>query len=70
VADEIVFGLDVSAQTRGEVVERRPVAEICARPQNAYPRELLAATPPPDVEPGWLEDSREVIETRTQGSAA
>jgi peptide/nickel transport system ATP-binding protein len=61
---------DVAILAHGEVVEYGPVAEIFARPQHAYTRELLAAIPLPDVEPGWLDGTREIIETQTQGSAA
>jgi peptide/nickel transport system ATP-binding protein len=61
---------DVAILGHGEVVEYGPVAEVFARPQHAYTRELLAAIPLPDVEPGWLDGRRETIETQTQGSAA
>ena len=61
---------DVAILAHGEVVEYGPVAEVFARPQHAYTRELLAAIPLPDVEPGWLDGTRETIETQTQGSAA
>jgi peptide/nickel transport system ATP-binding protein len=61
---------DVAILGHGEVVEYGPVAEVFARPQHSYTRELLAAIPLPDVEPGWLDGTRETIETQTQGSAA
>lgn len=61
---------DVAILWRGEVVEAGPVAEIFARPQHAYTRELLAAIPLPDVEPGWLNGTSDIAATHTQGSAA
>jgi peptide/nickel transport system ATP-binding protein len=60
---------DVAILRQGEVVERGPVAEIFARPKHAYTRELLAAIPLPDVEPGWLEDDHEIAATQTQEAA-
>jgi peptide/nickel transport system ATP-binding protein len=49
---------DVAILAHGEVVEHGPVAEIFAHPQHAYTRELLSAIPLPDIEPGWLDDTR------------
>jgi peptide/nickel transport system ATP-binding protein len=39
----------------GRVVEAAPVAELFARPVNAYSRALLDAIPLPDVDPHWLD---------------
>jgi peptide/nickel transport system ATP-binding protein len=61
---------DVAILQQGDVVECGPVAEIFARPQHAYTRELLAAIPLPDVEPGWLEGTPETTQETTRGSAA
>lgn len=61
---------DVAILQQGEVVEAGPVAQIFDRPQHAYTRDLLAAIPLPDVEPGWLDDRSETAMTRQQGSAA
>ena len=47
---------DVAILNHGEVVEYGPVARIFSAPQHAYTRQLLAAIPLPDVEPGWLDD--------------
>ena len=60
----------VAVLQQGEVVEYGPVAEIFAHPQHAYTRELLGAVPLPDVEPGWLDDGREVGGIHKEGSAA
>ena len=61
---------DVAILNRGEVVEYGPVARIYSSPQHAYTRQLLAAIPLPDVEPGWLEESAPVVSSQQQGSAA
>ena len=39
----------------GKVIEEGACADIFARPQHPYTRELLTAIPLPRVEPGWLE---------------
>ncbi len=39
----------------GRVVETAPVAQLFARPGNAYSRALLDAIPLPDVDPHWLD---------------
>ena len=61
---------DVAILYHGEVVEYGPVARVFDTPQHAYTRQLLAAIPLPDVEPGWLDDSPPVITQQQQGSAA
>jgi len=61
---------DVAILYHGEVVEYGPVARVFASPQHAYTRQLLAAIPLPDVEPGWLDDSPPVVKPQPQGSAA
>ena len=65
-----VLCYDVAILQHGEVVEYGPVARIFSAPQHAYTRQLLAAIPLPDVEPGWLDDSPPVITQQQQGSAA
>jgi peptide/nickel transport system ATP-binding protein len=60
---------DVAILHHGEVVEFGPVARVFGTPQHAYTRQLLAAIPLPDVEPGWLDDST-VVTPQQQGSAA
>jgi len=61
---------EVAILRHGEIVERGRVADIFDRPQHAYTRELLAAIPLPDVEPGWLDGERTVITKCHQGTAA
>ena len=61
---------DVAILYHGEVVEYGPVARVFDTPQHAYTRQLLAAIPLPDVEPGWLDDSPPIITQQQQGSAA
>jgi peptide/nickel transport system ATP-binding protein len=61
---------DVAILQHGEVVEYGPVARIFSSPQHAYTRQLLAAIPLPDVEPGWLDDSTPIVPSLQQGSAA
>jgi peptide/nickel transport system ATP-binding protein len=58
----------VTILQQGEVVETGPVARIFERPQHPYTRDLLAAIPLPDVEPGWLDDR--IVTPHQQGSAA
>src|SRR5579871_3433580 len=61
---------DVAILSRGEVVEYGPVARVFSAPQHVYTRQLLAAIPLPDVEPGWLDDTPPVVTPQPQGSAA
>ena len=61
---------DVAILYQGEVVECGPVARVFSAPQHAYTRQLLAAIPLPDVEPGWLDDVPPVVTPQPQGSAA
>ena len=61
---------DVAILHHGKVVEHGPVARVFGAPQHVYTRQLLAAIPLPDVEPGWLDDSPPLIATQQQGSAA
>ncbi|MFZ0813582.1 MAG: ABC transporter ATP-binding protein, partial [Bradyrhizobium sp.] len=61
---------DVAILNQGEVVEYGPVARVFSAPQHDYTRQLLAAIPLPDVEPGWLDDSPPVVTPQPQGSAA
>ena len=61
---------DVAILQHGEVVEYGPVARIFNSPQHPYTRQLLAAIPLPDVEPGWLNDTSPIVTPHQQGSAA
>jgi len=61
---------DVAILYQGEVVEYGPVARVFGSPQHAYTRQLLAAIPLPDVEPGWLDDTPPLPTSKQQGSAA
>jgi ABC-type glutathione transport system ATPase component len=40
------FAGEVAVMHKGKIVERAPAADLFARPQHAYTRELLAAMPP------------------------
>ena len=61
---------DVAILQHGEIVEAGPVARIFEHPQHAYTQNLLSSIPLPDVEPGWLDQARDVSIPRNQGSAA
>ncbi|MDU6495581.1 MAG: ABC transporter ATP-binding protein, partial [Bradyrhizobium sp.] len=61
---------EVAILRGGEVVEHGPVGRIFSHPQHAYTRQLLAAIPLPDVEPGWLDDPPSRQQPQQQGSAA
>ncbi|MGY3448547.1 ATP-binding cassette domain-containing protein [Bradyrhizobium sp. USDA 4353] len=61
---------EVAILRGGEVVEHGPVGRIFAHPQADYTRQLLAAIPLPDVEPGWLDDTPSRQQPQQQGSAA
>jgi peptide/nickel transport system ATP-binding protein len=61
---------DVAILQHGEVVEYGPAGRIFSAPQHAYTRQLLAAIPLPDVEPGWLDDPGPIAPSLQQGSAA
>src|SRR5277367_4957366 len=57
---------DVAILYHGEVVEYGPVARVFATPQHAYTRQLLAAIPLPDVEPGWLDEAPPIVVPQQQ----
>ncbi|BAM92709.1 peptide ABC transporter ATP-binding protein [Bradyrhizobium oligotrophicum S58] len=61
---------EVAILRGGEVVEHGQVGRIFSQPQHAYTRQLLAAIPLPDVEPGWLDDPPSRQHPHQQGSAA
>jgi peptide/nickel transport system ATP-binding protein len=61
---------DVAILQHGEVVEYGPVAKVFGAPQHAYTKQLLAAIPLPDIEPGWLDEPRPAVVSQQQGSAA
>ena len=56
----------------GRVVEAAPVAELFARPVDAYSRALLDAIPLPDVDPHWLDrtTAKEESKMKIQGCTA
>lgn len=50
---------DVLVLKNGRAIEQNSCERVFAFPRHPYTRELIAAIPTPDIDPGWLEQSKE-----------